>query len=53
MQNFIFGFILVICLIGLAVSDEHGENAVSFTKQTFNEAIANEEILFVMFYAPW
>ncbi|XP_053381906.1 thioredoxin domain-containing protein 5-like [Mercenaria mercenaria] len=53
MQKYIFSCLICICFIGLSKSDDHGENAVTYTKETFDAAIAEEEILFVMFYAPW
>ena len=49
----------VVCLVSLfllaAVSnadDDHGADAISYDKETFQSAIA-EKKHFVMFFAPW
>lgn len=52
MNNYIC-YVILVCLISLVSSDDYGDNAVAYSKESFDEAIAREDILFVMFYAPW
>ena len=43
---FLSGFVLHIS------ADDHGENAVSYDKESF-EKVVTQKKQFVMFYAPW
>ncbi|KAH3748672.1 hypothetical protein DPMN_183120 [Dreissena polymorpha] len=48
-------FVSCLFVLLLAVhirSDDHGANAVSYTKDLFNSAVEKDK-LFVMFFAPW
>lgn len=53
MEKLVFVWLSVICFTGFVLSDDHGDNSVSYNKESFDAAIAKDEILFVMFYAPW
>ena len=44
--------ILIAAVVAVTLADDHGENAVVYTRESFNGAVEKQR-LFVMFYAPW
>lgn len=52
MPKRIVTWFLFVCLTAFVKTDDHGENAVSFTKESFSSSLTSEK-LFVMFFAPW
>ena len=47
----VIGLFLSVFIL-YTVADDHGENSVSYDKDTF-EKVVTEKKQFVMFFAPW
>ncbi|WAR16380.1 TXND5-like protein [Mya arenaria] len=52
MQKSIVSCLFLALAIVYVRTDDHGENAVDYNKESFDSAVAKER-LFVMFFAPW
>ncbi len=46
------GIVILALASSVRADDDHGEAAIDFTEETFNEQVAKKPH-FVMFFAPW